>query len=76
MLADIQEYEEAFVVGGVGLVRPEHGADFLEGDQIDDVDVDLLGNGGRSEGILNDVTLWPGSAVHIQVPGVGEIMRI
>ena len=64
-IAHVQENEEALVVGRVGFVRLVHGSHLLHREQVNHVDVDLLRDGGRIEGVLNFVTFRPCSAVHV-----------
>lgn len=45
-----------------------HGAYTLHLHQINDVDVNLLSNRGRVEGVFYGVVLWPLPAVYIQIP--------
>jgi hypothetical protein len=71
---NIQEDEEALIIRGVGFVGLVHGAHFLHLQQVDHMDVNLLGNGRGVEWILYCIVLWPLSAVHIQVPVENEIL--
>lgn len=67
LITDVEENEEAFVVRRVGFVGAEHVSDLLERYQVDDVDVDLLGNRRRMERMLNNTVVRPRSGIDIQV---------
>lgn len=69
IFADIQEDEEEVVAGCVGPVSPECSLHFLHRFEVQDVEVDFLGDGGWLQRVRNDAVLRPSSAVHVQVPG-------
>ena len=63
----VEEDEEAFVVGSVRFVSVEDRVHLAHLPQVDDVNVDLLGDRGRTERILYVIALGPRTAVHVQV---------
>lgn len=70
--ADVQEDEEALLVGCVGPVGAQRSLHLLHGLQVKDMQVDLLSDGRRLHRIRDDAVPWPGPAVHIQVPWGGQ----
>ena len=72
LIAHIQEQEEALIIGCEGFVWPHDGADLLESEKVNDMDVNFLGNGGRLEDFLDVIVGRPLPAVHIQVSGQKE----
>lgn len=71
IITNVQEYEEALGIRGVRSMRPQHIADRFQRGQIDDMDVNLLGDGRRIQRIRYMVAFWPGPTVHVQVAVVG-----
>lgn len=51
---------------------PHDGADLLESEKVNDMDVNFLGNRGRLEDFLDVIVGRPLPAVHIQVSGQKE----
>ena len=67
LITHIQKDEEALVVGGVCFVSLVHLTYFHHVNEIDDMNVDLLGDGRRVEHILDAVVFGPWATVDIQV---------
>ena len=63
----IEEDKEAFVVGSVRFVSVEDRVHLAHLPQVDDVNVNLLSDRGRTERVLNVIALGPRTAVHVQV---------
>ena len=75
LVTNIEEDEETLVIGGVGLVCVMHLADLLHTDQVNDVNVNLLGDRRRVQRVHNLVVLGPWAIVHIQIPGKTQNRR-
>ena len=69
LVADIQEDEETFIIGSVRFVRAQHHAHLLHAPQVYHVNVYLLRNRRRLQGVPYVVVLGPRAAVHVQVSG-------
>ena len=67
--ANIEEDEEALVVGSEGSVGAQASSLLPQALQIDDMQVDLLGDGRRRHGVGDHASGRPSPAVHIKVPG-------
>lgn len=66
--ADIEEDEEALIVGCEGPVGPKATALLSKTLKINHMQVDLLCNGRRGHGVRDHTSRRPRSTVHVQVP--------
>lgn len=73
--ADIEEDEEALVVGREGSVGAQTPPLLPQTLQIDHVQVDLLSDGRGIHGIRDHTARRPGPAVHVKVPDEGIMQR-
>jgi len=66
--ADVEEDEEALIVRREGSVSAQAPSLLPQTLQIDDMQVDLLGNGRGGHGVRDHTPGWPRPAIHIKVP--------
>lgn len=73
--ADIEEDEEALVVGREGSVGAQTPPLLPQTLQIDHVQVDLLSDGRGIHGVRDHTARRPGSTVHVKVPDEGIMQQ-
>lgn len=66
--ADVEEDKEALIVRREGSVCAQAPSLLPQTLQIDDMQVNLLGNGRRRHGVRDYTPGWPSPAIHIKVP--------
>lgn len=65
--ADVQEDEEALIVGCESSMSAQASSLLSQTLQVNHVQVDLLGDGGRRHGVWDHTSSWPSPAINIQV---------